>query len=232
MSFVKQYALVPTLFLLLALSSFSQSQSDTTCFSRRWISLQKEGNETLFDKEFILKIHELVGSNELEIYSESRDNETFGQWYPIPEIEVFLAPNEIDTLYLNKRTDYLEFLVQSDIPLTDEYGDPMIKTLADGTQMYIYPPATVYPITLDDISEMRILEVRDESSVDTESMKPYGISICRTDRYHNRELFWIKLDELSNALKDTPSWIQFITDKKYKGFQYMQTSCYNDMIRY
>ena len=47
---------------------------------------------------------------------------------------------------------------QSDIPLTDEYGDPLIRTLADGTQEYVYPARDTVWYNSADIVQYRMKE--------------------------------------------------------------------------
>ncbi len=47
---------------------------------------------------------------------------------------------------------------QSDIPLTDEYGDPIIVTLPDGSQEYKYPPRDTIWFNSEDIIQYRLKE--------------------------------------------------------------------------
>ena len=47
---------------------------------------------------------------------------------------------------------------QSDIPLTDEYGDPIIVTLPDGSQEYKYPPRDTLWFNSEDIIQYRLKE--------------------------------------------------------------------------
>ncbi len=47
---------------------------------------------------------------------------------------------------------------QSDIPLTDEYGDPLIQYNPDGTSEYVYPPRDTLWYNSEDIVEYRLKE--------------------------------------------------------------------------
>lgn len=54
---------------------------------------------------------------------------------------------------------YLGYLgPQSDIPLTDEYGDPKTKTEADGTVSYVYPPRDTLWYVSQDVIQYRLKE--------------------------------------------------------------------------
>lgn len=64
-----------------------------------------------------------------------------------------------DSIFRDNMTYYLGQLgVQSDIPLTDEYGDPIVLTLPDGTMEFKYPPRDTLWYTSKDIIQYRIKE--------------------------------------------------------------------------
>lgn len=64
-----------------------------------------------------------------------------------------------DSLYRDAMTYYLGQLgPQSDIPLTDDYGDPIVITNPDGSMEYKYPPRDTMWYTSRDIIQYRIKE--------------------------------------------------------------------------
>lgn len=64
-----------------------------------------------------------------------------------------------DSAFRDEMTYYLGQLgPQSDIELVDDFGDPIIITLSDGTQTYQYPPRDTTWFQSDDIVQYRIKE--------------------------------------------------------------------------
>lgn len=64
-----------------------------------------------------------------------------------------------DSAFRDEMTYYLgELGPQSDIPLTDDYGDPIVITLPDGTQEFKYPPRDTIWFTSKDIIQYRLKE--------------------------------------------------------------------------
>lgn len=79
--------------------------------------------------------------------------------------------------------------------------------------------------------------IRNSSWVDLVS--DYAIIIFgegESDTWEGRghEKFWVNLNELFEVLDDKSKypWYEAIVNKKYHGFQYMQTSCDDDGIKY
>ena len=64
-----------------------------------------------------------------------------------------------DSVFREEMVYYLGRLgAQSDVPLTDEFGDPIIITLPDGTQEYKYPPRDTIWYNSEDIVQYRMKE--------------------------------------------------------------------------
>lgn len=64
-----------------------------------------------------------------------------------------------DSAFRDEMTYYLGTLgPASDIPLTDEYGDPIVITNPDGSQEFKYPPRDTIWYTSEDIIQYRIKE--------------------------------------------------------------------------
>ncbi len=230
---MKQFLLVAALFY----AGVSVGQNDP-CIKSRWIAVKNnEENKVLFDKTYsILKTIKLnVEAGKMEVYYEGKNARNRGEWYPIPYEEHIVNEETGDTIYTEYRADYFEIRIQSDIPLTDEYGDPMIFTHSDGTQSYLYPPAEVHVIDLDRITEIRIKEERVQNAEGDYFFQPTGVSFYMDYGYlGGRELFWISVNELftSTAEIEAYPWYPFIQNRNYSGFQYMQVACEDAIIRY
>lgn len=64
-----------------------------------------------------------------------------------------------DSVFREEMVYYLGRLgAQSDVPLTDEFGDPIIITLPDGTQEYKYPPRDTIWYNSEDVVQYRMKE--------------------------------------------------------------------------
>ena len=64
-----------------------------------------------------------------------------------------------DSAFRSDMTYYLGQLgPQSDIPLTDDYGDPIVITMPDGSQEFKYPPRDTMWYTSQDIIQYRLKE--------------------------------------------------------------------------
>ena len=217
--------------------------TDTTCIQARWIACKPiEANSAMFPfaKDSIEKhdmvriIKELVESNKMNIYSRNEGfNGTRGWNYIDYNSEI--DKRKKDSLIWDK-DPYFEIWVQSDMPLVDEYGDPVIRNTDDGFQQYVYPPAEVYVFATIECSEIHIKEERFVNDVTNEiEFRPVALSFYFKGSHYSRggERFWIDLDTFFEALenKESHPWYSLISEKKYQGFQYMQTSCYDLEIK-
>lgn len=106
--------------------------------------------------------HNII-NGKLTVFLPYNPDNQFGEWdgdqlkYPIyPEQGLSYAT---DSVYREKVLYSMGKLgPQSDIPLTDEFGDPLVITLPDGTQSFAYPPADTIWFTSKDIIQYRIKE--------------------------------------------------------------------------
>lgn len=222
------------------LSFQSFSQSDTVCVNMRWISVKNtEYNAALFDSvlSILVEIKNQVDSKKLSINSDSKYTFQSGKWYPIPDEEHHILKETGDTIYSTYIHDYFEIYEESDYPIVDEYGDPIIITLEDGTNCFKYPPGTTHTIRVDEIYEFRIREERafnEETKLYEGEFRATGMSFCMGSGQGAQERFWINLDHFFNNLNspETFLWYSFLQNRQYIGFQYMQVSCYDKRIRY
>lgn len=226
------------------LSVESFAQSDTACVSKRWIALKNsETNAILFDTSTtILKaIRDLVESNKIALYNTECRGYGDKEWYPIT-----LGEKDTQRKDQRDRIDYQDYLVpdpndfsirvQSDMPYVDDYGDLIINVDEYGNQMYVYDPPEIYTFKLTEISEIRIREERtlnDATGVFEGDFRATGISFCIKNAYETRELFWVSIEDLNKKTANPSSypWHSFLENSKYIGFQYMQVSCYDALVR-
>ena len=227
-----------TLFFCFLLSFGAFSQSDTTCLKTRWISVKNsQQNAVLFDTtSSILKtIRDLVHENKLTIYHQDNARFNYGKWYPIPLVKTDSTYIDYGAYEADLYNGIFTIRVPSDEILVDEYGDQLIKTDDYGMEYFVYPEPNVYVFRLEDISEVRIREERtyiEKTSTFEDEFHPTGISFYIKNQYETRELFWVDLDELNGQTEGDHPWKSFLQNKEYAGFQYMQVSCYDNLIRY
>ena len=118
-------------------------------------------NATRWSLWTVIRQHVLSG--DLRVFSPYNPNNQFGEWdgyqlkYPVdpePGLNYYT-----DSAYREDMIYFLGFLgPQSDIPLTDQYGDPIVITLPDGTQEMQYTPRDTVWYTSKDIIQYRIKE--------------------------------------------------------------------------
>lgn len=230
-----------SIFLLIfcfSLSFGAFSQSDTACVKTRWISVKNhEQNAVLFDTTTsILKtIRDLVHENKLTIYHQENTRFNSGKWYPIPLVDIDSTYIDYGSYESDIYNEIFTIRVQSDIALVDEYGDQLIKTDDYGMEYFVYPKPDLYVFRIEDITEIRIREERKYTKINSafeDDFHPTGISFFIKNNYETRELFWVDLNELNSKIENTHPWQSFLQNKEYSGFQYMQVSCYDDLIRY
>lgn len=118
-------------------------------------------NATRWSLWTVIRQHVLNG--DLRVFSPYNPYNQFGEWdgdqlkYPVdpqPGMNYYT-----DSTY---REELLYFLgklgPQSDVPLTDEFGDPIIITTPDGFEAYQYPPQDTIWYTSKDIIQYRLKE--------------------------------------------------------------------------
>lgn len=162
----------------------------------------------------------------LSLYERENDNGKKGVWYPI-------LKNEDKTDFENS-TDLFEIRIESIMPLANQFGLDSTIMYVDGTLGIIYPPSKKYSFSIFDLSEIRIKE---EMTFNIKKNKyefqPVAMSFAIVRNGIECELFWIDLNEFFANMKNKNEyeWMQVITKKEYKGFQYRQISCYDSKMR-
>lgn len=226
-----------TLVLFFGLSVVLHSSAqltDTTCLKSRWLAVKNnKQNHPLFqvnldriDESLLGQVKYFAEKNLLNIYSARYDFNERQSWYAIPESERHIDLYQNDTL-VTRKLDYFKISIQMDVPLNDEYGEPMIVELPDGTQSYLYPAPEVYEFTMNDIVEIRIKEMRADPKSSSEKFEISGFSFCHNFNGIITELFWVDAIEFKRLLtSDHYAWYNFLFKNQYTGFQFMQTSCY------
>ncbi|MBX2950102.1 MAG: gliding motility protein GldN [Crocinitomicaceae bacterium] len=106
--------------------------------------------------------HNII-NGKLTVFLPYNPNNQFSEWdgdqlkyplYPQQGLTYFT-----DSVYREKLVYCLGKMgPQSDVPEVDEYGDPIIITLPDGTESFKYPPADTLWYTSKDIIQYRIKE--------------------------------------------------------------------------
>jgi len=155
---------------------------------------------------------------------------------PAPDLNYFT-----DIQYREQMTFFLGLLgPASDIPLTDEYGDPIIVTLPDGTEYYQYPPPdTLWYADKDIIKyKLRVSILFNKNGVEkkrviksiapvvyTMEEAPDGTKSITGER----ELFWLNFKELKPILKKA---YYFDEDMKPVSYlKYFQQKAYNAALK-
>lgn len=236
-------SIIALFFSLLSLGQLT----DTTCIQSRWLALKPTDiNKDIFlidsryndSLDLVFTIKRLVDSDKINIYNQNSSpgsNSDINSWNFI-DYNKELEENIKDTLDYWAKDPYFQITVQSDYPMVDEYGNPMLHKNPDGTQEYMYPLPDIYIFPGKECDEIRIKENR----IYNESTKKYefvavGLSFYFSGSryYRGHEKFWVDLSELFNALeyKTNYPWYNAIINKSYQGFQYMQVSCYDNEMK-
>jgi hypothetical protein len=208
--------------------------TDTTCISARWIALKNNDiNHGIFGQDSILVdsmdivnvIRKLVEAKKINLYHSSGapgDTKELSIFNHLDIVDWYNS--EVDSLF--QSDPFFEISVQSDYPMVDEYGDPVIVTFPDGTQAFQYPPPHISRYTSGECQEIRIKE-KYVSDLDHISSKFEPVAISFVVR--GTHLFWVDLQELWSQLDQNSNyvWMNMIKKQEYQGFQYMQRSCYD-----
>ncbi|MDX1651601.1 MAG: hypothetical protein R3277_03855 [Brumimicrobium sp.] len=220
---------------------FGLSQlTDTTCIKYRWISLKpNQVNADIFlldsniNKKFDLVhvIKDLVENDKLNIYDQNSGPFGLNGWYKIDydeELEKMLN----DSLEGWGFDYYFQKGLNSDRPLINVYGEDSISKDGD----YVYPATKFYTFPSSECDEIRVKEKRVYSdSLQGYHFIPVGLSFYfgPGKYWRGHEKFWVDIDELFDALENPSKypWYKALKEKDYRGFQYMQTSCYDQVIK-
>ncbi len=217
--------------------------TDTTCIKSRWIALkQSTENKDIFQldasldksKDLVATIKRLVEANKLKIYSQDDGPNGIQQWNYIDYR--FDLDQEAKKSSQTSKNSFFEINVFSDMPLSNMYGEDSVMMLKDGSIVVVYPEPMIYMVPTQGCDEIRIKEERTYNEKNKKyEYKPVGLSFFVKGNKNRKgsEIFWVDLNELFTALenKNQYSWYTAIVNKKYQGFQYMQTPCDEGFLR-
>jgi hypothetical protein len=219
--------------------------TDTTCIQFRWIALKPtEKNARIFlldtlyreELDMVNVIKRLTESGSIWLYHRGNEWNLSNKWYPINYQEEL--ENALRDSFSLAHDPFFEIAQQSDVPLTDDYGDPLVITHPDGSQEFVYPHPEIFVFPAWRADEIRIKEERvwNDASNRVE-YRAVGLSFFFRNRHspsEGFEKFWIDLNQLYENL-DNPErypWYKALRSGDYSGFQYMQVSCFDELIRY
>lgn len=233
---MKQLLIISLLFPLMSLTQLT----DTTCVKYRWIALEPiEINKDIFlldstisdELDLVHTIKRLVEKNRINIYKQNEGPLGLEGWYYI-DYQEELENKLKDSLSYWKSDPFFEILVGHDKPMVNMYGEDSITKNGE----FIYPAPKVYVFPTRECDEVRIKEERKyNDSTNKFEFVPVGLSFYFNGHKYSRghEKFWVDLQELFKAIevKSKYPWYDALTNKNYRGFQYMQVSCYDDVIK-
>ena len=228
--------------LFFAFNSLSQS-NDTTCIKQRWISIKNTPENAVFfpnkqsginEFDLFLFVLNKAKSDEIEVYTEWNDYNKC-KWYPIPDFKMGYLPLNIDSLKAEIKLGHYEIEIeQSDMPIVNMYGKDSVIQIK-GVNHYVYPPSLLLKMSVYDVNEIRVLEERYYDSVKKSFIyRPVAMSFFEKRGVENGvELFSIQISNITNNIVDSKkyAWYKALIERKYVGFQYLQISCYDDVIR-
>jgi len=221
-----------TLFIFsFAYLSFGQN-NDSTCILTRWIEIEpSKANAEIFNSNknnIVQLLKELTLNGNLELYTEEADG-------IYPESNWVIISSEKDTAGIDAHSPpYKENLFRSVYTswpmLTDENGDPVLRTLPDSTIEIVYAAPEEHPLTMSLINSIRIREhlmFNEESMSDEFVTTGFAIVVDMGEYNEDNALFWVSMFELNELMKKKkhPSWMTALNEHNYTGFQYMQKKC-------
>lgn len=217
-------------FVIFSINGFSQS-NDSVCNKARWISIKNtDSNKVLFthegneiEKSLIRQVKYLVESKNMNIYKVDHNFALQHGWFIIPD---FSVNNDQYVDYLAETENFFTITNESKTPLVDDFGEPIIVYLENGRQDYIYSNPEIYSINMNEITEIRIEETKNKLDLSKDDYHLKGFSFCLKANSNVIELFWVDANEFKQLLEGTDfPWYNFLFEKKYSGFQYMQIPC-------
>jgi hypothetical protein len=231
---------------LLVLLSFvpivaiSQLQ-DSICVYARWYQLSPTienfdvfGLDSTLPRtdDFIHVLKKMVEEDNLFLYSEKQTDNGGTEWIYIDyEEEVSIAKNDPNNK-VNWQPFFTRLVPEHDIPLTDEFGEPLIKLNDKGFETYVYPDREVTELSTSDINQIIIKETLLFNSITGESdfvATDIGFYLTIDRQTRPNELFWIDFEQLTKNIdtSKTYPWLKSIVNKSYRGFLSKQVSCEN-----
>jgi hypothetical protein len=216
------------------LGTLSAQVSDTSCLDERWVIIKPSTeNRVFFPMQN--KQHPEIGL--LNVIS----GLTFQGKISISRSDLFLtiihsnqyaprAQYKIDKVKKLYITDYIEIVgSEAVIPLANSFGEDSIEITDQGEILFVYPPKDTLQLRMSEVIELRIHEQREYFSA-TDSYKMVANGLCivsNTAEHGEQEVFWIRLDELYDHLKNPEqyAWYEALTKGKYHGISYQYMRC-------
>ncbi len=231
-------------FILFFLSFNVLSQStDTTCIKQRWISIKNTPENAVFfpnkqkginEFDLFLFVLNHAESGEINIYTQGNDFNNL-KWYPIPDLEDVDGIDYESSSFVQGFNGNYEINVQSSTtPLANSYGEDSV-IIVNRVSTYVFPPSKLLKMSVYAVNEIRIVEERYFDSIkQSYNFRPVAMSFYqKKGSEKGTELFSIQLSEISNLNLDPQKylWYKPLLERQYKGFQYVQISCYDDLLR-
>jgi gliding motility associated protien GldN len=199
----------------------------------------------------VIRNHVLNG--DLRLFSPYNPNNVFGEWdgdqlkYPVdpqPGMNYYT-----DSVFKDKLVYFFGRLgAQSDIPLTDEFGEPLTKSNAEGFEEFVYPPRDTLYYTSKDIVQYRLKEDwffdKERSVLDVriiaiapvvyDVVEEGGVDVIKG----MKELFWLYFPHcrfiFNNYLvyneKNDAQWMSYddlFWKRRFNGVVYKESSVFN-----
>ena len=181
--------------------------------------------------DLIFVIKKLVMDNKLKIYAEHTDStgQSIGYFvsYIIQQLDDTAANKELNS-YFQVVTHYPDSII------TNDYGDPILIYTSEGKEQFKKPASTISNLLAKNCDEIRIQENRlfNEHTKQFDGFIPVAIGfyLGGGSFKRGREKFWVNLYDLFDTLDDKEKypWYYALINHDYNGFQYMQTSCYDE----
>jgi|TARA_R110000737_G_scaffold345006_1_gene372851 hypothetical protein len=226
---------IPLIFFLLC-SFFTSAQlsiSESNGEVYRWILIEnnKENSHFFETKElptpqddFTLAVRRLVEKNEISIYFDSVALNETGVFYNIPEHQYFLDFVNPDNNTAVTRLDYLTYQYQSDIPLMDEYDQPLIRINENGNEEFVYSDISLYPLIMSEVAYFKILQ-KGKKVNEIPQFEKQPLAIGFKPKSGAREMWFSWKEVASNTELNKFNCVNKILAGEFKSFHYRQFNC-------
>ncbi len=215
---------------VLCFSECLAQSTDSVCIKARWISIKPTphnanlfGLDTNEQNDIVSVIKTFALTRNIDLYYDC-PNEYLNRF--------LIRFNYLDSLRSYRKTQpdswfsdpFFEAEIHSNNCLKNKFGEDSLQALPTGEIIAIYPDPIVFEYKTRDCIEIRIKEeLRFVSNLKKKEFYPVEIAFC----INGKVKFWMKLPKLFEVidLKRNYKWYDFIINKRYKGFQYMQEEC-------
>jgi hypothetical protein len=196
----------------------------------RWVLVENnDENKILFETkelptskdDFTLAVRKLVEQNEISVYFDSVNLNETGEFYSIPEHQYFLDFVNPEKNTAVTRLDYLTYRYQNDIPLLDDYGQPMIRINEFGNQEFIYSDVTLLPLIMSEVAYFKVIQKgKKVNGIPNFENQPLALGFKPKNGVQEIWLSWKEV--AANQVLNQFAFVNRILSGEYKGFQYRQ----------